>query len=141
MRGKLRKEDVEAMAVVSAVVHSLMKELKSIVPIADAVIHEQFLAKYEAGDPTIVMEVNMAMSDNVETFKVKDLPSLAAIMACHQDTAPVIAPTSLAVERAKLEESSFNLLMEQLAYDLKAYLVWKGKMQNFHSALAHIKLD
>jgi hypothetical protein len=82
----------------------------------------------------------MALSEKSAVFNIRQIGSINEIMENHSRTSSTSVGV-LHVEAGRLEESMFQLNYNQMQFDLAAYKVYTSKMENFFSAIQHIKLD
>jgi hypothetical protein len=139
MRRRQTRAEVEESAILAAVVWSLGKEVQSTMPISDQVIKLEWLDKFSKGDARIITEVQVVASEASEKFHVRDIPTLNTIMGVHSKQTPVSSSTQLSVASDGVESAEFELLMQQVEYDMQAFSVLDSKMKDFFSAREHIK--
>jgi tRNA nucleotidyltransferase/poly(A) polymerase len=82
----------------------------------------------------------MALAEKSSSFTVRQIGTLSDLMDGHSRTTPVTSQ-AISIESGKIEEATWELNMNQMKYDLQAFLVFKAKMEHFFSAVKHIKLD
>ena len=66
----MMEEDAEQ----TALVHSLIREVQAIVPIADDILQEQFVRLYIENDPQVHVEVSSVLASRGEDFKPTEHP-------------------------------------------------------------------
>ena len=75
----MMEEDAEQ----TALVHSLIREVQAIVPIADDILQEQFVRLYIENDPQVHVEVSSVLASRGVDFQPQDLQVLKVLMDSH----------------------------------------------------------
>ncbi len=82
----------------------------------------------------------MALNEKSTAFNIRQISSINTILENHTKSSHV-GVGILEVEASKLEDSVFNLVLTQMKFDLQSFKVYQSKLQNYFSAVQHIKLD
>ena len=109
--GKLTKAKMEDNAEQAALVHSLVREVQAIVPIADDILQEQFVRLYIENDPQVHLEVSSVLASRGDDFKPQDLQVLKVLMDSHcaPQNIPIIdAMTKLKHNQASIAEQEWE---------------------------------
>lgn len=138
MRRKIDKAQMEASAEEAAFVMSVREEVLALMPVSPDLLEEKWVGMFRHGDPSVLLEVQSAIM-NRDCTNVRDIPSIAAVMNTHNQSAPL--PSVAVHEMSKLEEETFSLRMKQLQYDVQACRVAKAKMSSYELQVHHTKLQ
>ena len=115
-------------------------------PISHEVLWERFYSKAIKGDPQLELELTSALADKDDKFLPRDMGTLRRIMEEHcgrtgVTLAAVTTAGMLDSQNAAIEKDTFDLMMKKMAYDVQAYKVWLGKLNNYEHAVQAQKLD
>ena len=139
---KLTKAKMDEYAEQAALVSSLVDEVKALVPIPDDILQEAFVRAYIENDPQVHLEIASVLATRAGDFSPKDLAVLKALMdtRCGPRNMPIIdAMAKLEGHKASLDEQEFQLLMNQLTYDVDAWRVHKHTCSDYNSAVSKQK--
>ena len=128
----------------AALVHSLVREVQAIVPIADDILQEQFVRLYIENDPQVHLEVSSVLASRGDDFKPQDLQVLKVLMDSHcapQQVTIIDAMTKLKDSQASIVEQEFQLLMNQLIHDRDAWRVHRHTLGNYAASVSRLKPD
>ena len=117
-------EDAEQAALVS----SLVDEVKALVPVPDEILQAAFVDAYIENDPQVHLEICSVLVTRADGFVPQDLGVLKGLMDAHcgPRNIPIIdAMSKLEGHKVALDEQTFQLLMNQLTYDVDAWRVHK----------------
>ena len=81
--GKLSNSTMDNDADQAALVHSLVREVKAVVPIPDEILQDQFLRLYIENDPQVHLEITSVLASRGDDFKPEDLQVLKVLMDSH----------------------------------------------------------
>ena len=125
---KLAKARMDEYAEQAAPVSSLVHEVQALVPFHDDILQEAFVRAYIENDPQVHLKICSVLATRAGDFRPQDLAVLKALMDTHcgPRNMPIIdAMTKLEGHKAALEEQKFQLVMNQLTYDVDAWRVHK----------------
>ena len=100
---------------------------------------EGWVSRFAKADSKIVTEITMVTSERSDRFTVRDIPTLVELMDAHAGSAPLASHAGLMIEKGELEQSTFDLHMKQMAYDLQAWKVYNGKLNDHYSAVTYTR--
>ena len=135
---KLAKAKMDEYAEQAALVSSLLDEVKALVPIPDDILQETFVRAYIENDPQVHLEICSVLATRAGDFSPQDLAVLKALMDTHcgPRNVPIIdAMAKLEDHKASLDEQEFQLLMNQLSYDVDAWRVHKHTCYHYTAAV------
>lgn len=138
---KSSKADVEEMADWCAAVVSLAAQVQSLMPIPDEVMESEFIGRFASCDASIVADIQMAVTEKLDKFNVRDIKALANLMDKHAGSGDFGKASEILIEQGHIEKSSFELDLDRAKFDLQAWRVFDKKMASFMTAIAHTKSD
>ena len=127
-----------------ALVHSLVREVQAIVPVADDILQEQFVRLYIENDPQVHLEISSVLASRGDDFKPQDLQVLQVLMDSHcaPRNMPIIdAMTKLQDSQASIVEQEFHLVINQLIHDRDAWRVHEHTLGNYAASVYKLKHD
>eukprot|EP00971_Amphidinium_carterae_P206904 4105271-Amphidinium_carterae.1 len=135
---KLDKQAVEAACEQSAFVENMGAEAVRVHHLSEADVRASLLSDWEAAEPQLVVAVQSVLHDKGKV-EARDLPSLRQLLdkrlPCAGDDQGASAVGGELVAQARLiEESTFQLLKEQLNYDFNAAAVFLKAVAHYNSA-------
>ena len=135
---KLGKAKMDEDADKAALVSSLVEEVQALVPIPDGILEEAFVRAYIENDPQVHLEICSVLATRAVDFSPNDLAALKVLMDTHcaPRNIPIInAMQQLEGHKASLDEQEFQLLMNQLTYDVDAWRVHKHTCSDCSAAV------
>ncbi len=138
----LKKESrgsIEEIAQMAALCINLIPEVQALMPITAETLQTDWVEKFSAGDSRVTTELMMALSEKSANFACRSITTLTEILDRHTKAMPSV--NILSVETSKLEDSMWDLQMNQMKYDFQQFRVHKAKLENYFVAVQHIKLD
>ena len=139
MRRKVDRQSFETMAEEGSFVLAMKKELLGLMPIDEKLVDDHWVGKYIEADPTVMVEIQSAMLSKT-VGGPRDIATMDKLMNLHANSCP-IPESRQQVALQKLEEDSFNLVMQQIEYDIQALRVARSKRASFESSIYHAKLQ
>ena len=106
----------------AALVHWLAREVQGCVPVADEIIMEKFMLRWQENDARLHLEITSALATRADDFNPHNVSPLQQLMAGHkgpQNMAVVDAMTHLDTHKTELEEKAFDLVLKQPCYDVE----------------------
>ena len=126
---KLRKAQLEKIALHSAVCLNIQTEVAGVVSIPVETLDAEWGQTWAAGGPSIDADISSALDENETAFDPQSLPSLKSVTSKHLAAAP-IASLVMVDAKAQLVRDEFDLVVKNSNYDLDAMTVWRAKYTN-----------
>ena len=139
MLGKAKMDEYAEQA---ALVVSLVDEVKAMVPIPDDTLQNMFVRPYIENDAQVHMEICSVLATRADGFAPRDLNVLKTLMDSHcgPQSIPIIdARSKLESHKAAVDEQEFQLLINQLTYDVDAWRVHKHTCGDYNTAVSKQK--
>jgi len=133
------RQTVEEVALMSAFVINVVVEVQALMPLASDKIKVSWIDKFAEGDSRVSTEVMMAVAERSSSFTCRCIATLCEMMDQHTKDAPHGA--SLSVEASRLEDSLWDLQLNQMKHDFQQFRVFRRRLDNFFSGVEHIKLE
>ena len=144
-RSRYNKGTMEQLSEVTAVFYNLCTEATTKSPITVEMLQDKGVYnKWRDSDPKLELEVNAAMVEKSDSFHPKMLSCIQQLLEGHTPgTTAQIMMSERAVEgqSAQLEESTFELLLQQAEYDQAAMRVRDSKMASWERGVYARKLE
>ena len=118
-------------AEVSANLVAIAREFQRAYPVSATDVRGYFLNRFMCGDPIITLEVTAAVREKDPKFGLLDFTALRELADGHSKSMP-IQPT---VSITNLEETTFEVLMKQLQYDVEAFGVFRRRCVELEHAV------
>ena len=139
---KLTKAKMDENAEQAALVSALVDEVQALLPIHDDILQETFVQAYIENDPQVHLEISSVLATRAEEFSPHDVGVLKTLMEAHcgPRNIPIIdAMAKLEGNKASLDEQAFQLLMNQLTYDVDAWRVHRHTCSDYDAAVGNQK--
>ena len=145
LRGKLTEKLVSERAQSAAVIYNVLTEVKTLAPIPPSEL-DAWLTDWLEGDAGLDMELRSVILQRDDKFHPKDLPSLRDLLEKHVGRAHGSnhvqqCSEKVRVQATELEETMFELVKKQVAYDKDAFLCHLSRLSNVEKAIYHKKLE
>ena len=143
LKGKLTEKVLAERAQFAAVVHNLEKEMLEMATFSATDLQE-WKDAYLTANPAFDMEVNSAMLRHDEQFTVKDIPLVKSMLdklagrSVGSNSVQVMSE-KVRVQATMLEESTFQLLLQQMDYDVEAFKCYLTRVSNVEASVHHKK--
>ena len=114
------------------------------VPVPDDALQAMFAQPYIENDPQVHLEICSVLVTRVDGFVPQDLGVLKALMDSHRgpQSIPFIdAMSKLESHKAEVDEQEFQLLMNQLSYDMDLWRVHKHTRSDYSATMFRQKHD
>ncbi|CAK8986974.1 unnamed protein product, partial [Durusdinium trenchii] len=127
------KDFLDALCALAA---GLFNDLTGMAPQLENIALDQWWKRIQEADPTVLMELNNAVTTKDEKYTIRDNPSLKILLDTHgkskvADGTAVIAQASavdvLEAKQQQMESQAFDLTMGELEFDLQSFRVYQQK--------------
>jgi hypothetical protein len=145
LKVKLTEKSLSDKAQMAAVVHNIQLELLSMasVPLTDV---EAWMDRFIESDPVLDLELASAVLRHDDSFTTKEIPSLNELLEKHAQRSVgsnnvQVMSEQVRIKATELEESTFNLFLQQLDYDVQAFKCSMSRVSNVQVSTFHKKQE
>ena len=140
---KLDKTTLEAGASMSALVLSVVRELKATTPLPDSLL-DDIVAAFVAGDPTLEVELQCASAEKAATWQPGQIPTITDLIREHGaqtgDTRLPEAVENVRIQAGQLAAEEFALSEKKVDHDMRLVKAWALKVRDRESQLYYQRL-
>ena len=140
---KLDKTTLEAGASMSALVLSVVRELKATTPLPDSLLND-IVAAFVAGDPTLEVELQCASAEKAATWQPGQIPTITDLIREHGaqtgDTRLPEAVENVRIQAGQLAAEEFALSEKKVDHDMRLVKAWALKVRDRESQLYYQRL-
>ena len=132
---KPNRAQAEALCERACVVVALRKEIKTIVPIRDELLEQEWTNPWATGDEIVDTHIQTALMDKDEGFEIKrDIAVLATLIDRHLFEAPVKPVVAPLEKKMEIDADEFELFVKQANYDITVFDTWQEKQKQVNSS-------
>jgi len=135
---KLDRASTERYAELCAIALSLARETASLAPIKMSDIYAEFIAPLETHQTSAHAILSSIIAEKNPAFNVRDVPSLKKLIDSHAHAVShthTADGSSVMCSIANIERTSWELVQQQLLYDLEVAKVYIAKLTNWDLAV------
>ena len=144
-RCKVFNAEMEDMAMVCQLLVSLVAEVESQLPVAEATLQKEVFQMFLDGDINLETQLQGALSDKKSNLQPADIPALKEIMARHMtlssQTMVNLGKASTSITAGQIEQQEWNMALASLQHDLDLYQVWLTRSRDREAAMFHQNLQ
>ena len=140
---KLTKQQLDSKAELAAVLLSSSEELCGMHAFKEGVVDAELINLFRQGNSQLMMELVQVVQEKQKDFTVRDIGTIRVMIDKHIiHSQPLRVPsTSMPVLLNKIEQDAFNLVLQEMEYDVSCWEVHKGALHNHDIAVMQTKLS